>query len=183
MLDQWRKILIDPDKQNNLTAAEVDHKVYISIHGRGSFKNSPALKKYIKTKLNRSSSKEVILNMKDCDGMDSTFMGVLAGLACIATAKNNCLLYLINLSEKNEQLLKTLGVSKILNYYNDSHTVSEDIFSNNRKMVDMPSDQMSVTQTSLEAHKKLVQIQKDNEVEFRSVIDLLEADIKKINNM
>ena len=79
---QWREYLTNFDQDENLTAAELDNKIYICLSGRGSFRISPPLKKFIQQKIDNPALTHIFLNMKDCQGMDSTFMGVLGDSSC-----------------------------------------------------------------------------------------------------
>ena len=169
----WSIALTEFTDQNNLTAAENGSSVYVRINGRGSFRNSPNLKEFVTKKFEKSSPVKIFLDMKTCSGMDSTFMGVLAGLS-ILSKKNKHSLSLTNISTKNEKLLKTLGVNKILTFSNEKH----DYLKKTSKNIPSINDKQKTTKTSLEAHKQLVKIDKKNKLEFKSVIDLLETELK-----
>ena len=88
--------------------------------------------------------------------------------------KNKHSLSLTNISTKNEKLLKTLGVNKILTFSNEKH----DYLKKASKNISSINDKQKTTKTSLEAHKQLVKIDKKNKLEFKSVIDLLEKELK-----
>ena len=102
--------------QDNLTAAYIDDTVVIRVEGRGSFKISPPMKQFIHQVIDNKSAKRILIDMSDCIGMDSTFMGMLAGLACHIKSKPDIRFKLINLSEKNHKLLLTLGVDRVVDY-------------------------------------------------------------------
>ena len=163
-------------EHNNLTVAENGSLIYLCINGRGSFRNSPNLKDFVTKIFEKKSPTKIFLDMDLCSGMDSTFMGVLAGLS-ILCKKNKHSFSLINISLKNEKLLKTLGVSKILNYSNDHNDYSEMI----QKEIPIINSDQKTTETSLEAHKQLVKIDPKNKLEFKSVIDLLEIELKNLS--
>lgn len=169
------------DQPDNLTAAEVDTHVYICIHGRGNFRTSPTLKSYIKQKINNPATTHILLDMSDCEGMDSTFMGVLAGLACIAKARPSLTFQLTHLSAKNEALLITLGVNRVLDYHLASETKAP--LSHTAPQLELPieADTKTTAQTSLEAHQQLADLTPENQVEFKSVIELLQADLDQLN--
>ena len=97
---QWREYLTNFDQDENLTAAELDNKIYICLSGRGSFLISPPKKNLFNKKLITQLLHTSFLNMKDCQGMDSTFMGVLAGLACLAKNHPSLKFQLTHLSKK-----------------------------------------------------------------------------------
>ena len=163
-------------EHNNLTVAEKGSLIYLCINGRGSFRNSPSLKDFVTKKFEKKSPTKIFLDMNLCSGMDSTFMGVLAGLS-ILCKKNKHSFSLINISQKNEKLLKTLGVSKILNYSNNDDDFPKEI----PKEIPTINDDQKTTETSLDAHKQLVKIDPKNKLEFKSVIDLLEIELKNFS--
>ena len=103
-------------QQDQLKAAVIEQRLLICVEGRGSFRTSSTLKRFVHQKLHDPALNEIILDMTACTGMDSTFMGVLAGLASHPTCQSTHRFHLIHLSEKNEQLLKTLGVSRVVTY-------------------------------------------------------------------
>lgn len=169
------------DHPDNLTAAEVDSHVYICIHGRGNFRSSPTLKSYVKQKIDNPATTHILLDMSDCDGMDSTFMGVLAGLACIAKTHPHLTFQLTHLSAKNEALLITLGVNRVLDYHLASDCTSPSPSRAPQLELPIEADIKSAAQTSLEAHQQLADLTPENQLEFKSVIELLQADLDQLN--
>ena len=104
------------NNNNNLTAAYNDRTAVLRIEGRGSFKASPPMKRFIHQVINTESADRILIEMSNCSGMDSTFMGVVAGIACYIKGKPAFSFKLINLSEKNKKLLVTLGVDRVVDY-------------------------------------------------------------------
>ena len=98
------------NNQDNLTAAFIDRTAVIRIEGRGSFKTSPPMKQFIQRVMESKSANRILVDMADCSGMDSTFMGVLAGLSYHIKDKSNFTLKLTNLSEKNQKLWHVMPV-------------------------------------------------------------------------
>ena len=173
--------MTNSDRQDNLTAAEVDQKVYICIYGRGSFRISPALKTFIKQKIENPALTHIFLNMSGCEGMDSTFMGVLAGLACLIKSRPQLTFQLTHLSKKNEDLLITLGVNRVLDYHLASDPENPEPGPESQLELSIETNTKTTAETSLEAHQKLVDIDTKNHLEFKSVIELLQADLDQLN--
>ena len=168
-------------EQNNddLQAAFCDHTVLVRISGRGSFKVAAPLKQFIAKVAAERPVLTVAIDLKECIGMDSTFMGVLAGLSG-RLRKNNQTLEVINLSTKNAQLLKTLGVDQVLSFYEDGH--GHDLAAGTVEAV--PTDQASekeMAETALRAHEKLAEICDENQPRFKRVIELLKEDVDRLN--
>ena len=174
------------NNSDNLTAAYIDHTAVLHVEGRGSFKISPPMKQFIHKVIETQSANRILVDMSDCTGMDSTFMGVLAGLACMIKSKPAYHFKLINLSDKNKKLLVTLGVDRVLDF-SMSHTDEE------QEMLDSPSgdtqaleadftDKLNAAKTTLEAHETLVNINPANYNKFKSVLDFLQEDVRSLSD-
>ena len=173
--------MTNSDQQDNLTAAEVDHKVYICLNGRGSFRISPALKTFIKQKIENPALTHIYLNMSGCEGMDSTFMGVLAGVACLIKARPQLNFQLTHLSKKNQDLLITLGINRVLDYHLASDPENPEPGPEPQLELSIETNTKETAETSLEAHQKLADMDAKNHLEFKSVIELLQADLDQLN--
>jgi anti-anti-sigma regulatory factor len=76
------------NNKDSLTAAYIDQAAIIRVEGRGSFKTSPPMKQFIHQVMDTRSAQNILIDMAACTGMDSTFMGVVAGLACLIKSKS-----------------------------------------------------------------------------------------------
>ena len=167
-------------QQNNddLQAAFADDILFIRVIGRGSFKVAAPMKQFIATACDKHTVKTVVLDLAECIGMDSTFMGVLAGLSGRLKSTDHTL-ELINLSEKNANLLATLGVDQVLAFY--SHAHGHDV--PEPQAASLSTDQASkkeMAETALQAHQNLVQISAENKPRFKRVIELLKEDVDRL---
>ena len=174
------------NNQDNLTAAHIDHTVVIRVEGRGSFKISPPMKQFIHKVVESKSANRILIDMSACTGMDSTFMGVLAGLSYHMKDKAGFALKLINLSEKNQKLLTTLGVDQVVNYSLSCTGEEKALIAcqghENQHLGTDFSDTLEAAKTTLEAHETLVEVNPDNLVKFRSVLELLQKDVHSLNH-
>jgi len=168
-------------QQNNddLQAAFAADNLFIRVVGRGSFKIATPMKQFIAEDCDKHSIHTVVIDLAECIGMDSTFMGVLAGLSGRLKSTDHAL-ELINLSDKNANLLATLGVDQVLAFY--SHAHGHDV--PEPEAESLPTDQASkkeMAETALEAHENLVQISEENQPRFKRVIELLKEDVDRLN--
>lgn len=174
------------NNHDNLTAAYIDHTAVIRVEGRGSFKISPPMKQFIHQVIDTHSAERILIDMSDCSGMDSTFMGVLAGIACFIKSKPNFQFKLINLSDKNQKLLITLGVDRVVDYSlsvsgeeqallqqqtRDTQTLESDL-----------TDKLDAAKTTLAAHETLVDINPENYDKFKSVLEFLKSDVNTLTH-
>jgi anti-sigma B factor antagonist len=171
--------------QDILSAAYIANTAVIRVEGRGSFKISPPLKQFIHQVINQQSAQRIFVDMSDCIGMDSTFMGVLAGISCYIKRKPDVVFKLINLSEKNEKLLTTLGVDRVVDYSRSSSTDEQQILTELEQEAHALeadfTDQLNAAKVTLEAHETLVNINPDNYSKFKSVLELLQNDVDTLD--
>ncbi len=171
---------------DNLTAAYVDHTAVIRVEGRGSFKISPPLKQFIHQVIGNESADSILIEMSHCSGMDSTFMGVIAGIACFIKSKPAFRFQLVNLSEKNKKLLVTLGVDRVVDYSMSAteaqQTLLDQLEGSTRALKADLSDKLEAAKTTLEAHETLVDINPENLVKFKSVLEYLQDDVRNLSN-
>ena len=174
------------NNQDNLTAAFIDRTAVIRIEGRGSFKTSPPMKQFIQRVMESKSANRILVDMADCSGMDSTFMGVLAGLSYHIKDNSGFTLKLTNLSEKNQKLLTTLGVDRVVNYSLSSTCEEQELMAGPcdeaQTLEPDSADTLNTAKTTLEAHETLVNINPENLVKFKSVIELLQNDVRTLGH-
>ncbi len=164
---------------DDLQAAIVGDKIFIKVTGRGSFKISSTLKQFIADVLSKQPVSVVALDMAGCIGMDSTFMGVLAGLTG-RLKQSGQTLELINLSEKNAYLLATLGVDKVIAHYTHSHGY-ELPPQTAGSLSTASATKKELAETALQAHQTLVELHEENRPRFKRVIEYLKVDVDRLN--
>ena len=163
------------DANTDSIEVAVDLKeAHVRVHGKGSFKNSPALKQFGVAMMERGC-RLLVIEMDDCVGMDSTFMGVLAGLA-IFYRKSDGDVSLRNLSAKNRNLVDTLGLSHLIR-------VEEGASLDSRRKtdrLDTVADRKAIAETMLEAHETLTSAAPGNVVKFKDVLAYLREDVARM---
>jgi anti-anti-sigma regulatory factor len=174
------------NKHDNLTAAYIDTTAVIRVEGRGSFKISPPMKQFIHRVIDGHTADRILLDMSDCIGMDSTIMGILAGISCYIKSKPHICFKLINLSEKNQKLLITLGVDRVVDYSLSTTGEEQELMSHpcedTQTLEPDFSNKLEAAKTTLEAHETLVDINPENYAKFKSVLELLQDDVRTLNH-
>ncbi len=159
---------------DSIDVAIRDKSAYVRVHGRGTFKVGPSLKEFGVLAMDRGCSR-ILVDMADCTGMDSTFMGTLAGLA-ISINKCDGAVVLRNASDKNRYLIRMLGLAKLVRFDEESSagermpSVVEDLA--------VHRDKRSLTESMIEAHEILIDVAPENIVKFRDVLSFLHEDLK-----
>lgn len=174
------------NNMDNLTAAYIDHNAVIRVEGRGSFKISPPMKQFIHQVIDTASADRILIEMSNCTGMDSTFMGVVAGISCYVKSKPNITFKLINLSEKNRKLFVTLGVDRVVDYSmsttQEEQAVVKETDDSSKTLEAGTPDKLEAAKTTLEAHETLVDINPENLIKFKSVLEYLQDDVRNLSD-
>lgn len=173
-------------------AKQPEDKVWVALHeqtallrvdGRGSFKVSTAVKQFGQVAVS-SGCKLAVLDLTDCVGMDSTFMGVLAGWAGRMVEINTGKVVLLNLSPRTRGLVSTLGLDQIVQAYESGATPAEyqkfSSWSRRLHELDVPAqNQRTTAETMLEAHENLVKLSDENLPRFKDVLTFLRDDLTR----
>jgi anti-sigma B factor antagonist len=101
----------------------VDHPITVGVfegfswircEGKGSFINSPLMKSFAEERV-AGGETLLVVDLGACAGMDSTFMGTLAGIATrLAAGKSAGVLHVAEASERNRRSLEDLGLDHLL---------------------------------------------------------------------
>ncbi len=169
-----------------------DDRVWVTLHkelalvrvdGRGSFKVSTAIKEFGQAAL-QAGATTAVLDMGRCIGMDSTFMGVLAGWATRLRQRPGGRLVLINLTPRTRSLVATLGLDQIVQAY-EAGPLPDDLrpvaaLAEGLSVLESKGEtQARTTETMIEAHENLVQLSSDNLPRFKDVLIYLREDLQK----
>ena len=140
--------------------------VWVRVQGRGSFQNSTGLKEFAAEMAGRGHRKFVV-DLKDCELMDSTFMGTLAGIALKLGPEGN--LRVIRANERCRSVLRNLGLDRV---FTVEESVSETPPAPLHDAEGHPPREAQ-RETIIEAHENLVAANPDNAVRFKDVIEFL----------
>jgi len=154
---------------------------WIRCEGKGSFLNSPALKAF---GLERITAGEtcLVVDLQACTGMDSTFMGTLAGMATRLSAKDGAALQIADAGERNRHSLEDLGLDFLMDIdpekavWRGSVDSIRAVLRPHRPAAAL--GQIQQTKHVLEAHKVLSQTNERNLRAFSNVVTLLESELE-----
>lgn len=158
---------------------------FIRVLGRGSFKISTSLKEFGRGALEQGC-RCLALDMAECVGMDSTFMGVLAGLAMELKRRGGGRIVMVNLSIRTRGLLGTLGLDQVIEPHMTGN-LPDDLkaaFGGGgpalAPVAGQEESQRTTAETMLEAHENLVNLSPENLPKFKDVLTFLREDLKNL---
>lgn len=169
-------------EKDRIQVAVHDDVGFVRVEGRGSFKVSASVKEFGQSML-ASGSSVMVLDMCACEGMDSTFMGVLAGLCVHYRKQPGGKLVVVNTSQKLQKLMSTLGLNRLLEVYPEGEAPAPfaEIVQQCGALEDLenqPQTELESAENMLEAHETLVQIDASNQPRFKDVVEYLRDDIQ-----
>jgi len=171
-----------PGLTNAMSVWVEEKTAWIKIQGRANFNSSVDFKALVNGLLEKGYVR-FVLDLTECVLMDSTFLGVLAGLGMkFSGGRNGSLLASIELLNANARiadLLENLGVQHLFKMI-----CGPELNRNRLEKVDhnpAPHDRKEVSRTCLEAHQTLMDINPANVPRFKDVAQFLAEDLKKLD--
>jgi len=161
----------------SLSVCVRDHVACVRVGGRATFSASVDFKKLL-LQLQADGCTEIILDLKECTLMDSTFLGVLAGAAMKCdTARQNGSKNSIKLFQPSErilELLDNLGVLPLFTVLTDAPKL--DSF---QRVNDGKATRVELNRACFEAHKTLMNMGPDNERRFKDATEFFEKNLRE----
>ncbi|MEN8661475.1 MAG: STAS domain-containing protein, partial [Lentimonas sp.] len=117
---------------------------------------------------------QYVLDFTNCKGMDSTFLGILAGTALELKKLTPPGVFVVcNLGERNHELICNLGLQNLL-------TVGDDLpEKDNVEFSKLQNIEVSDARTVLKAHENLIQADDGNTAKFQDVISFLRNQVEQ----
>ncbi len=178
--------------ESSLIYQTFDNFLWVRCTARGSFLNSPILKS-IADKYIADGGHSIVLDLEICLGVDSTFMGTLAGIARQCSAHGGAL-EIASPTERTKTAMMNLGLDNLLDI-DPANAIWLPQLDDIRKTLELQESGPEATATSassakamsetdrarhvLEAHTTLRDLNDKNKDTFGYVCESLEEDIKR----
>ena len=162
--------------QDTISVARAGKAVYAVVQGLGNFSNALMFEEFCEAEIQQGADCFVI-DLGECTGMDSTFMGVMAGLSTHFPPGKSAIVVL-NASARNRQLLDDLGLSKLV-AVRDKHDAVPPL-----EMQPLASDALPARERAeriRRAHQQLVDADSRNAAKFGPVLLLLQKELGSSN--
>lgn len=159
------------------------HFACVKIAGRANFTSSIDFKTLI-NELRQKGYTYFVLDLSECQLMDSTFLGVLAGfgLKMNPPSEESCAqpIELLNANPRIVELLENLGVLHLFKLA-QGNAALEGTVESIPQTPGTPNKE-EVTRACLEAHRTLMQLNPENAARFKDVTQFLAEDLKKLGS-
>lgn len=161
----------DPPKPTFLVDASAN-PVAVQIHGKANYLNCNHFREFMQSML-REGRTEIQIDFSCCKGMDSTFIGILAGSALelnSLTPSGNLLI--CNLDDRNRGLISNLGLESLFRI--DTKPKAEE---ENGQLTGLNNEEVCDAEKVLQAHQDLVRADAANCEKFEDVITFLKNQV------
>lgn len=150
--------------------------VVVRIVGRANFQNSGCLREFMNEMLTRGRRRFAI-DFRDCAGMDSTFLGVLAGVAIgLRKVPDGGSLIALRVAARNLELMRNLGLHRLLTI-DPGAGVDLPVC---RQALDVRvGTELESARMVLEAHENLVVADEANRAKFQDVLAFLRDRVRE----
>jgi anti-sigma B factor antagonist len=152
--------------------------ILIRIRGKANYLNSAPLGNFFRHMISRGNRRFVV-DFSDCAGMDSTFLGIIAGTAIQLKQGAKSSFILTRLSTRNLELVQNLGLDRLLTV--DKGGANPELLeleegsagSRPQELAPAVADDLTI----LRAHEALSSIDANNARKFQDVVTFLRQQV------
>ncbi len=142
--------------------------IVIKIKGNANYLRAPEFDQFLKSTLN--TYKRYCILFEECTGVDSTCLGILAGLL-LKLKKIDGVCFFCGLKPRQLECIKIVGLDKLAHIIDKMEMETSDELLTE---IDNKNQTALNSQLILEAHKFLLEINAHNKIDFKDVVTLLE---------
>ena len=165
------------DQGNPIYSRLFESLVWIRPAGRGTFMESPVIKELVRRCQTRGA-RDFVVDLEACPGMDSTFMGMLAGLAIEFRKSGKGSLVVVGTNERTLGSLRELGLHHLLRIDPDQGPWIGrlDEARSDLELIDLDT-KVDREKHILECHEDLCEVDEENLSRFKTVLEMLGSDL------
>jgi len=149
---------------------------FVKVVGRGSFQNSSCFKAFYQ-KLLKDTVNRFVVDLGTCTYLDSTFLGILLGLALKLKETGEGRLHILNASQRNLELLRNLGLDRLIVIDSQNIEMNGVMEKSLEEVACREPTRKEAAPTILEAHRNLMEFDARNIPKFKDVVEFLREDL------
>ena len=165
------------EKNTGISVGRGNGDVHVHVAGRGTFQNGQPLRRYAVEMIDQGA-RQFVVDLGQCEGLDSTFLGVLAGIGLqLREPPTRGRLCLANVSPRNLELFQTLGLDRLFEFAPAApagiplQQLADPAIPSSRTVI----AKSEVANLMLEAHDNLIRADGRNQAKFKDVTTVLRA--------
>lgn len=151
--------------------------VLIKVNGRANYLNCAPVRELFRT-LTAEGKRHYVLDFSQCEGMDSTFLGIMAG-AVLELCKLNPpgTITLCHLGTRNLELVHNVGLHRLLAVEAECDACNATKFDDTKERVTPHGSAPADPSLILEAHQSLIRADENNRSQFQDIVSFLKKEI------
>ena len=157
--------------QGQILDAQTDSTYVLKLVGDVRLTLSTTLEKCIRRALNAGNHQQVVVDVTEAEGIDSTSLGMLAKLSIHVQQNNGYVPFLVYRSEDIHRLLTSMGFADTVYIMMEDEALAA---ASTEVVEALDDDEETLRQRVLEAHRVLMSLNKQNEETFRDLVCALE---------
>lgn len=155
---------------------------WVKVTGSANHENAPCIKEFLAGRFEKGWRRFVI-DLADCRGIDSTFIGMVYRLAARVNEADACgAVEIINPGERNAKSISKLGLDKLIKLDLEGSRWARErelVAQNLEKPVSCPAlSKTAHTEFVLEAHEALIAANEENRSRFCDVVEFLRLELE-----
>ncbi|MCG3146781.1 MAG: hypothetical protein PCFJNLEI_00215 [Verrucomicrobiae bacterium] len=157
-------------------------ELHVRVCGRGTFQNGQPLRRFALEMIEKGAT-QCIVDLAGCEGMDSTFLGVLAGIGLRLNQNNgHNRMRVTNVSHRHLELLQTLGLDRLFSitpagttpaYVAPANANFQRLPDSDISQLNKPLNKNDTADLMLEAHDNLIEADSRNLAKFKDLTQYL----------
>ena len=160
---------------SHIDVALCGRAMYARITGLANMGNCMTFQDF-STVLLDAGYERIIVDLSQCTGMDSTFLGVLAGMATHIEDRKAPLVVIVNASPSNVETLDDVGLTNFVEIHPEPVAVPD---IETYRIDDDQIPDMDRVEFIKESHEKLISIDERNRQKFGALIQAMAAELAK----
>ena len=165
-----------PPKSSPFQIARSEKAIYVRVAGLGSMHNASALDAFAEREI-EEGAEQFILDLSDCTGVDSTFMGTLLGLSNrVRDLSEAAGVVLINVDDHARKQLSGVGVDAFVTLVKGKSKLPSKL-----RLTELSTEPVSDRERlklMVRAHKDLVEADSRNEAKFGAFLSAIVAELE-----
>ncbi|MDF1815482.1 MAG: STAS domain-containing protein [Verrucomicrobiales bacterium] len=166
----------------SIFVGSLDDIAWVRIEGVATKDTASGIQGYFSETFSRGL-RNFTIDLKDCRLIDSTFIGILTGLAgSIASEGNSGEVKVIHPNERNEKSICKLGLDNLITIDRDGSSACEMESLISQSLHPLYGGEMSKVEKAsliLDAHEKICEANEENRSVFKDVLKFLKQDLLK----
>lgn len=160
---------MNPSDPARLLVARQQATAYIRVEGTATFRDCPALRSFAEV-MQEQGVHQFHFLLDQCSGMDSTFLGTLAGIRLRVGRPRAVVIRSAN--DKVRSILATMGLDRLVTYTHAPEDAEETPL---ETLPPQAADKDEMRRLMIEAHEDLGSAAPSNRARFQSVVDFLRS--------